>query len=177
MDLFTVENLFTLAMLVFLQAVLGFDNLLYISIESKRVPEDKQQLVRRLGSVLAIFLRIGLLFAVVNLIGAFQDPFFSPHIGELFAAKFNIHSVIVLAGGVFIIYTAFKEITHMLSMHEPGAHSEEAHRSVPVAVAWIVAMNLVFSFDSILSAIALTDSIPVMATAIVISGFGMMALS
>ncbi|MEZ4322286.1 MAG: TerC family protein [Myxococcota bacterium] len=177
MDLFSLENLFTLLMLVFLQAVLGFDNLLYISIESKRVAEDQQQKVRRLGIGIAIFLRIALLFAVVNVIALFQDPFFSPHVGEWFKAEFNVHSVIVLAGGIFIMYTAFKEITHMLSIHEPGAHEEAPLRSTGVAIAWIVVMNLVFSFDSILSAIALTDSLPVMATAIVISGFGMMALA
>ncbi len=176
MDVFTLENLFTLLMLVFLQAVLGFDNLLYISIESKRVPQDRQQFVRRVGIGLAIILRIVLLVVVVNVIEIFQEPFFSPHIGSIFEAEFNVHSVIVLAGGVFIIYTAFKEITHMLSIHEVG-HEDGGQRSVGTAIAWIVAMNLVFSFDSILSAIALTDSIAVMATAIILSGLGMILLA
>ena len=63
-DLFTLENLFTLMMLVLLQAVLGFDNLLYISIESKRVPEDRQSFVRKLGISFAIILRILLLIAI-----------------------------------------------------------------------------------------------------------------
>ena len=75
--LFSVQGIFTLGMLILLQAVLGFDNLLYISIESKRVPEDQQSMVRRLGIGLAIAFRIGLLFLVVNLIEWVEDPFHS----------------------------------------------------------------------------------------------------
>jgi len=177
-DLFTLENAFTLAMLIFLQAVLGFDNLLYISLESKRVPADKQQSVRRWGIGLAIFLRIALLIVLVQAISMFQTPFWSPHFGEWFHGEINVHSLIVLAGGVFIVYTAFKEISHMLSLEHLDHHvGEDSKRSVGVAIAWIVAMNLVFSFDSILSAIALTDSVPVMATAIVFSGVLMIVLA
>ena len=79
MDLLTIDNVLTLLMLIFLQAVLGFDNLLYISIESKRVEESKQQFVRKVGIALAIVLRIVLLFVVVEAIEAFQEPFFEMH--------------------------------------------------------------------------------------------------
>jgi predicted tellurium resistance membrane protein TerC len=178
-DVFTLPNLMTLGMLVFLQAVLGFDNLLYISIESKRVAEDQQQFVRKLGIGLAILLRIVLLFVVTKAIDSFQEPFWSPHLGDLFHGAFNVHSLIVLAGGIFIIYTAFKEILHMLSVEhlEDKVGAEAPSRGVGPAVAMIVAMNIVFSFDSILSAIALTDVFAVMATAIVISGVMMMVLA
>ncbi|MEM9279727.1 MAG: tellurium resistance protein TerC, partial [Pseudomonadota bacterium] len=77
LDILTLENLFTLLMLVLLQAVLGFDNLLYISIESKRVEPQSQAKVRRLGIILAIALRIVLLFVVVQAIAYFQDPLFT----------------------------------------------------------------------------------------------------
>tara|TARA_B100001971_G_C17998390_1_gene435975 strand:+ start:148 stop:387 length:240 start_codon:yes stop_codon:yes gene_type:complete len=77
MDLFTLANLTTLLMLTLLQAVLGFDNLLYISIESKRFPEEKQAYVRKLGIGLAIGLRIVLLFVVTRTITAFEEPFFA----------------------------------------------------------------------------------------------------
>ncbi|TNE87904.1 MAG: tellurium resistance protein TerC [Deltaproteobacteria bacterium] len=179
-ELFTVQNLFTLGMLVFLQAVLGFDNLLYISLESKRVPEDKQQYVRRVGIGLAIILRIVLLVVVLQAIDMFQAPFITiPHGTPFIEGAFNVHAAIVLAGGAFIVHTAFKEISHMLSIdhldHEVGG--DGGGRSVGVAIAWIVAMNLVFSFDSILSAIALTKVVPVMATAILISGVLMMLLA
>lgn len=218
MDLFTLENLFTLMMLIMLQAVLGFDNLLYISIESKRVEASKQAYVRKLGISLAIVLRIVLLFVVVSAIGKLQDPFLTFGIekhgeaidvehdpnaargaitvhtsdedkqdhgeyqltenGGIFAASFNVHSIIVLMGGIFIIYTAFKEIFHLLAInHLEDEGKSDKKRSVGKAVFWIMTMNLVFSFDSILSAIALTDNFWVMAIAIVISGVLMIVLA
>ena len=176
-DLLTLGNLMTLAMLVILQAVLGFDNLLYISIESKRVLPDKQSLVRRLGIGLAVALRIVLLIVLVQAISMFQDPFFAAHVAGIVEGKFNVHSVIVLLGGAFIIYTATKEVFYMLSIDELGSPGDSSKRSVVSTVAWIVAMNLVFSFDSILSAIALTDEIAIMATAIVIGGILMIWLA
>ena len=75
--LFTIQSLFTLMMLILLQAVLGFDNLLYISIESKRVEEYQQAHVRRIGIVMAIALRIVLLFLVKGMISLFEDPWFT----------------------------------------------------------------------------------------------------
>ena len=75
--LLSLENLMTLAMLTLLQAVLGFDNLLYISIESKRVAAHRQAFVRKMGIGLAILLRIVLLFAVIKAIQYLQEPFFS----------------------------------------------------------------------------------------------------
>jgi len=164
-------------MLIFLQAVLGFDNLLYISIESGRAPPDQQQRVRRLGIGIAIVLRIVLLFVVVAAIQRFQTPFMSMNWEGWVTCEPNMHSVIVLLGGVFIIYTAVKEIVHMLIIHDLEAESSEPQRSVGSVIAWIVLMNLVFSFDSILSAVALTDSLAVMATAIVISGVMMIVLA
>lgn len=177
LDLFTIENLFTLMMLILLQAVLGFDNLLYISIESKRVEEASQAKVRRMGILVAIGLRIILLFVVVQAISYFQDILFSINLPGTLEMEVNGHSLIVLFGGAFIIYTAMKEIMHMLAVHDPDVHSERAKRSVASAVFWIVLMNLIFSFDSILSALALTDVFLVMATAIIISGLMMLFLA
>ena len=169
-----LENLFTLLMLFVLQAVLGFDNLLYISIESGRVRPESQKRVRQLGILIAIALRIILLFVVISAIELFQDTLFSIDTGAV-EARVSGHALIVLFGGAFIIYTAIKEIAHMLAVH----HVDEGggQRSVAAAVTWIVAMNLVFSFDSILSAIALTDVFWVMATAIVLSGLLMLLLA
>lgn len=175
-DLLTVENLLTLLMLIFLQAVLGFDNLLYISLESKRVAADKQKMVRQVGIGLAIILRLVLLFVVIRAISSFQSELFGIHTG-LFSATFTGHSLIVLGGGVFILYTAVKEISHMLSIEHIEGHAEATTRSPATAIAWIVVMNLVFSFDSILSALALTDVFAVMAAAIVVSGVMMIALA
>ena len=175
--LLSPENLFTLLMLVLLQAVLGFDNLLYISIESKRVDVASQQKVRRIGILIAIALRIILLFVVVSAIEFFQDPLFSLGFTGAIEGNVNGHSLIVLFGGAFIIYTAMKEIMHMLAVHDPDVNHDRGKRSVASAVFWIVLMNLVFSFDSILSAIALTDVFIVMAIAIIISGVLMLVLA
>jgi len=171
-----IHDLFTLAMLVLLQAVLGFDNLLYISMESKRVDEADQVSVRRIGVSLAIILRIVLLFVLIKAIEYFKDPFVDFDTKAVGAA-FSVHSLIVLGGGAFIIYTAVKEIFHMLMPHalEGGGNGEK--RTKQSAIFWIVVMNLVFSFDSILSAIALTKTFWVMAAAIVISGGMMIWLS
>ena len=171
-----VENLITLALLVLLQAVLGFDNLLYISLESKRAPADKQKWVRQVGIGLAIFLRIALLFILVNLIEKFQNELFGFK-STFIEGHFNGHSLIVLAGGIFIIYTAMKEIWHMMSLEEHGHGDEKKTASTGSVLFMIIIMNLVFSFDSILSAIALTDVFWVMAAAIVISGILMIALA
>ncbi len=178
-ELFTLHNLFTLMMLIFLQAVLGFDNLLYISLESKRVAKADQKKVRMWGIGLAIVLRIVLLGVVVKAIALFQEPFFDLHIDDILTVDMNVHSLIVLGGGVFIMYTAVKEIMHMLSVEDLG-HGDGAGaptRSVASAIGMIVVMNLVFSFDSILSALALTDVFIVMAIAIVISGVLMLVMA
>ncbi len=176
MDLFTLDNLITLILLTMLQAVLGFDNLLYISLESKRAPAHQQAKVRKWGIGIAIFLRIVLLFVLTNLIALFQEPVFGLQLVDTLEFEFNLHSIIVLLGGIFIIYTATKEILHMIAIEEHD-NGDRHHRSAVTVVIWIVLMNLVFSFDSILSAIALTDNFTIMACAIVISGALMILLA
>jgi len=182
-QLLTLDSLFTLFMLVLLQAVLGFDNLLYISLESKKAPVERQSFVRKMGVGLAIILRIVLLFALMSLIQYFQKPFASLHNNSIIEFEFNIHSIIVLGGGVFIIYTAIKEIWHMMLYKEHEAISQVRKRSEKMVIFWIVIMNLVFSFDSILSAMALTSDmeyIPqliLMTIAIVVGGVLMIVLA
>lgn len=171
-----VENLLTLFMLIILQAVLGFDNLLYISLESKRAPVEKQKAVRSWGIGIAIFLRIVLLYVLINLIKYFQDPILNIDMNGVFKGIFNVHSLIVLFGGIFILYTAVKEIWHLVYMEEHDK-DEKKEGSVTKIVAMIILMNLIFSFDSILSAMALSDVFWVMATAIIISGGLMIWLS
>ena len=172
-----MENVVDLLMLILLQAVLGFDNLLYISLESKRAPLDKQKSVRIWGIGLAVVLRIVLLFVLLKMMDSFQSTWFK--IDTAFVhAEVNFTSLITLLGGVFIIYTAVKEIIHMLSYEEAHAHDQEKKRaSVGKIVALIVLMNLVFSFDSILSAMAITKVAWVMTIAIVISGILMIVMA
>lgn len=175
-DLFTLANLLDLALLVMLQAVLGFDNLLYISLESQRAPQAAQARVRFWGILIAVALRIVLLFLLVNMIQTFQNELFALNIDGVVSAHFNLHAVIVLFGGVFILYTAMKEILHMMSLEDLQGEKREP-KSVWSVVLWIVSMNVVFSFDSILSAIAITDTFIIMALAIMIGGALMILLA
>jgi predicted tellurium resistance membrane protein TerC len=211
------EMIGTLIMLVFLQVVLGFDNLLYISIESKRVEESEQKRVRQLGVIIAIVLRIVLLFVIFFAIQALEGALFEidwkgfieatsgcfiedsshqltllPDVpleactaeGQVVHGGISGHFIIVLLGGGFILYTAIKEIMHMLSIEQHAGASNTAQRTPKEAIFWIVVMNLVFSFDSILAAIPLTKGIGsnllqlgVMGTAIAISGAMMLLLA
>ena len=173
-----VENILTLFMLLMLQIVLGFDNLLYISLESKNAPKEKQAYVRKVGILMAIGLRIALLFLLISVIDYFQEPWFTLPFEGVATGSFNIHSLIVLAGGIFIIYTAMKEIWHMVGVKHMDEQVENGKKkSTTKVIAAIIIMNLVFSFDSILSAMALTDVFWVMATAIVMGGLLMIWLA
>lgn len=171
-----LESILTLLMLILLQAVLGFDNLLYISLESKKAAKEKQRMVRNWGVGLAIIFRIGLLFFLMNLVEYFKDPFFKIH-NSFIDAEINVHSLIVILGGAFIIYTAIKEIWHMLASDHSTGEDNLKPKSVASVIFWIVIMNIVFSFDSTLSAMALTHEFWVMTLSIIISGFMMMWLS
>ncbi len=178
MDLFTFENLGNLVMLIFLQAVLGFDNLLYISIESKRAPKHMQAAVRRWGIILAVALRVFLLFAMIRLIEALEAPFFSLDIPGVIKGDFNFAVIVFLFGGAFIMYTAVKEISHMLTIHHLDPDTEhKSGKSAMSVIAMIVFMNLIFSFDSILSAIAITEVFVVLMIAILVSGLAMLLLT
>ncbi|MBW3095949.1 TerC family protein [Pseudohoeflea coraliihabitans] len=177
-ELFSVEHLITFLVLTALETVLGFDNLLYISIEAQRVAPERQAMVRRWGIILALVLRIVLLFIVLQLIEMFQEPLFSVDWGGIVKGEVSGHALIVLAGGVFLIYTALKEITHMMSLEEHEKSSERrGPGSVNKALFLIVAMNLVFSFDTVLSAVALTQNFIVMTAAIVVSGILMVLMA
>jgi len=173
-NLFTIDSLITFLILTALETVLGFDNLLYISIESKKVDPAREASVRRTGIILAIGLRVLL---VLQLIATFQAPIWEVH-SALFGASVSGHSLIVLFGGIFLIYTAIKEIYHMIGTPdlEHGATSAP-RRTVTAALVWILIMNIVFSFDTVLSAVALTKNFIVMAAAILISGALMVLLA
>ncbi|MGB0522578.1 MAG: TerC family protein [Flammeovirgaceae bacterium] len=171
-----IEHLFTLLMLVILQAVLGLDNLLYISLESKRAPLEKQNYVRSLGIAIAMIFRILLLFVLIQVQKYFQNPFVEVHWEGIFEAEITVHSLIQLLGGAFIIYTATKEVVHMMRLEQSDA-AEQKPASIKSVLFWIIIMNIVFSFDSILSAMVLTDNFWVMTIAIVMGGLLMIWLS
>ena len=176
MDLFSFENIFTLLMLILLQAVLGFDNLLYISLEANKVPPERRQFVRRMGIAMAIIFRLVLMVLLLGLINTLTKPMFGIHWGGVFEASFTFHALVSILGGGFILYTAIKEIMHLLAIDHLEALDDKPQRSVASTIAWIVLVNMIFSFDSLLSAIALTQVVPVIATAIIGSGILMIVM-
>ncbi|HBH90551.1 MAG TPA: tellurium resistance protein TerC, partial [Hyphomonadaceae bacterium] len=188
-ELFSISGLSTLLVLILLQAVLGFDNLLYISIESKRVGEEggKASMVRRWGIGLAVAFRIVLLVIIVSLFSVLAAPFLTIPLTGIFEAEFNLQSLVTLFGGGFIIYTAIKEISHLLAVEHIEHTEGNKKKSVVQAITMIVSMNLVFSFDSILSAMAIANTrneagdieyqVWIMAVAIILSGIGMILLA
>lgn len=177
-ELGLLEGFVTLLMLVSLQVVLGFDNLLYIAIESRRAPPERQAEVRRLGIIIAVVLRIVLLFLLLLLLGELNFTLFSVNWPGVIEGDFTFKTLVFLLGGVFIMYTAMKEIAHMLAIHEIETDVERAgQKSARAVIVAIVTMNLVFSFDSVLSAIAITEVFALLAAAIVISGTLMLLLA
>jgi len=177
-DLLTFSNLSDLVVLIFLQAVLGFDNLLYISIESQRAPVETQKSVRFWGIIIAVALRVILLFVMLQLIEALKTPFYTFDMPGILTGAVNFSTVVFIFGGVFIMYTAVREISHMLTMeHLENSTGNTGRKSATQVVVMIVAMNLIFSFDSILSAIAITKVFAVLTIAILASGVAMLALA
>ena len=178
MDIITVENVGNLLVLCFLQAVLGFDNLLYISIESQRAPVAQQSQVRFWGIIIAVALRMILLLTMIRLIDAMAEPFYVFDWVGVLEGGVNFATCVFIIGGVFIIYTAVKEIGHMLSIdHLDTDVDNKKGKSAFQVIMLIVTMNLIFSFDSVLSALAITDVFPVLATAIILSGIAMLVLA
>ncbi len=177
-DLLTLENIGNLLILCFLQAVLGFDNLLYISIESQRAPKAAQKSVRFWGIIIAVALRVILLFLMIRLIDALSVPFYTFDIPGIIQGGVNFATCVFVFGGIFIMYTAVKEISHMLVIDDLHTDVERgAGKSAAQVVITIIMMNLIFSFDSILSALAITDVFPILAIAIIISGGAMLVLA
>ena len=103
-ELFTIENLGNLAVLIFLQAVLGFDNLLYISIESQRAPAEMQKRVRFWGIIIAVALRVVLLFVMIQLIDAMKEPFFILNYPGILEGGVNFSTLVFIIDGIFIIF-------------------------------------------------------------------------
>ncbi len=177
-DLLTLQNAVNLIVLIFLQAVLGFDNLLYISIESQRAPRESQRSVRFWGIIIAVLLRVVLLFVMVRLLSDLKTPFYIFDLPGIIEGGVNFATLVFLFGGAFIMYTAVREISHMLTVENLGTSMGSNGRKPAVQVVLlIVVMNLIFSFDSILSAIAVTKVFVVLAIAILISGLAMLLLA
>lgn len=157
--------------LTFLEIVLGIDNIIFISIVTNKLPQEQQGKARRIGLWLAMGFRIVLLLGITWLIG-FSEPLFS--VADM---EFSGRDLILLAGGLFLLGKSTMEIHHKVEgvASRPGIEGKKA--SFGAILMQIVLLDLVFSFDSILTAVGLTQNIPVMIAAVVASILVMMAFA
>ncbi len=167
--------------LVVLEVVLGIDNLVFIAILSNKLPAHQQAKARKIGLSLALIMRIALLL-VIGWIVTLQVPLFDlgiqgspgPHGERTFETAFSGRDLILLAGGLFLLWKATKEIHHSMDPEtESGALLDHdkgvAQMAFGAAITQIIVLDLVFSVDSILTAVGMTDHVPIMITAVVIT--------
>lgn len=152
-----------LATLILMEVVLGIDNLIFISILTNKLPEHQQTRARRIGIGGALFLRLALL-GTVAIIVKLTDPLF-----EVFGNSFSWRDLILIAGGLFLVWKATKEIHHNV---DPDPGLDSLNPSIPVTsvaavIGQILILDVVFSIDSIITAVGMTDHIPIMVTAVV----------
>lgn len=176
-SLFTAEALISLLTLTFLEIVLGIDNIIFISIAANKLSRADQPKARNIGLLLAMIFRVTLLFGISFIISLSQ-PFTHVDMGW-FHAAFSGQSVILVLGGIFLLYKSTSEIHHKLEgaeeeVHKPKGNAANKLTSVVMQIALI---NVVFSIDSILTAIGLTQNVTVMIVAVVLSVIIMMAFS
>ncbi|MDX1476416.1 MAG: TerC family protein [Saprospiraceae bacterium] len=167
----------SLLTLTFLEIVLGVDNIIFISIAANRLKEEEQPRARNIGLLLALLFRVALLFGIGYLI-AMQTPLFDIET-NLFVSHFTGQSLILMIGGIFLIYKATSEIHHKLegSAHQDEVGVKKGQATVMNVIVQIALINIVFSFDSILTAVGLTDSIAIMVIAVVVSMIIMMVFA
>lgn len=162
-ELMTTENLLALLTLTLLEVVLGIDNIVFIAILCGRLPESKQGKARTLGLSLAMFMRIGLLLAI-GWIMSLQAPLF-----DVLGKDFSGRDLILLGGGLFLIGKATYEIHHRIEGPEdPHAPVRQAASFAGVLVQ-ILLLDLVFSLDSVITAVGMVRSIPVMIVAVILA--------
>lgn len=168
--LFTAEGLVALLTLSLLEIVLGIDNIIFISIVSNKLPEEKQPRARFIGLTLALLVRIGMLFGITWII-SFQEPLFSA-----FGVAMSGRDLILLAGGLFLVSKSTSEIHHKIEGEDQktGGKAKATFSSV---IFQIVMLDIIFSFDSILTAIGMTEQLVIMITAVIISLIIMMLFS
>jgi predicted tellurium resistance membrane protein TerC len=148
--------------LVVLEIVLGIDNLIFISILTNKLPKEQQKNARRLGIGAALILRLALL-GTISIIVQLTDPLF-----EMFNHGFSWRDLILIAGGLFLVWKATKEIHHSV---DPVDHKDtmmgKVNMTLGAAIFQILLLDLVFSIDSIITAVGMTDEIAIMFIAVI----------
>jgi predicted tellurium resistance membrane protein TerC len=164
---FTLASLGSLLTLTALETVLGIDNVIFLSILVAKLPKEQQPLARRLGLVGALGMRIGLLFTLSWLAGL-TKPFFTVPVWQ---HPLSGRDLVLLVGGGFLVVKSLSEIKEGLVPHEEEVAKSES--PVKSAFAWIliqiVVMDIVFSLDSVITAVGLGPPVPIMISAMILS--------
>lgn len=166
--LFTTENLIAFVTLTALEVVLGIDNLVFISILTSKLEESKRASARRIGLVLAMIMRIGLLFAIGWVMGL-TKPLFT-----LLDHEVSGRSLILIVGGVFLIGKATFEIHDKITAIEHHEGKQPTTASYGMVIFQILLLDAVFSLDSVITAVGMANHIAVMVAAVMIAVIGMM---
>lgn len=168
-DLFTAESIISLLTLTFLEIVLGIDNIIFISIAANKLSGEDQPRARNIGLILAMAFRLILLLGI-SVVISLSKPFTHIDAGW-FKAAFTGQSLILFAGGLFLLYKATSEIHHKLEggEDEETEGSTKSKTTISSVVTQIAITNIVFSIDSILTAIGLTQNVAIMMIAVVLS--------
>ena len=151
------DVLLSLFMLTFMEIVLGIDNIVFISIVSNKLKKEEQPKARNIGLILAMVFRIILLFGI-TLVLKLSEPFIHIDWGWL-KAGISGQSLIIFAGGLFLLYKSVTEIHHKLEGEDAHGNAK-AVTTIGKAITQIAVLNIVFSFDSILTAIGMVDIVP-----------------
>jgi len=149
--------------LMAMEVVLGIDNLIFISILTNKLPKENQVLARRVGISLALILRLALLGTIAFIV-QLTEPLF-----EAFGRGFSWRDLILIAGGAFLVWKATREIHHHVDPHPQGDMfaASAASLSMGAAIAQILMLDLVFSVDSIITAVGMTEHLPIMFIAVI----------
>ncbi|MDD5199380.1 MAG: TerC family protein [Terrimicrobiaceae bacterium] len=163
-DLMNAGSLVTLALLVGLELVLGIDNILVISLVVSRLPPAARKRARLTGLAIALLMRlvfVAFAFRLVHL----TDPIFY---------AFSIKDLVLFTGGLFLIYKAVVEIHHVIELKEEEGSGFAVKNAVPAAIAQIVLLDIVFSVDSVITAVGLTQNLLIIALAVIVSFVGLL---
>ncbi len=179
-EIFSSAGLISIFTLSILEIILGIDNIIFISIISGKLPKEHQDRARNIGILLALVVRVGLLFGIAWIIGL-QDPLFSlPFLEEFHMdPHFSGRDLILLGGGLFLMAKSTSEIHDKLEGVEESHQGASKRRPARLwnAILQIILIDIVFSFDSILTAVGLVKNVAIMIIAVVIALLVMLAFA
>jgi len=162
-EIFSPGNFFALLALIALEVALGVDNLIFLSIQCQKLPAEQQKLAQRIGLLGAMLMRLGLLFSITWIM-KLDVPAFT-----VFERGVSWKDLILIGGGMYLAWHAVREMHDAWTGEHKELQSKAAKASFARVIVSVMLLDLVFSIDSVLTAVGMVSSIPVMATAIIIT--------